>query len=138
MTFPPPPAPQVRRRLSARLILILAAIAAVVIGASTYLVVSQLGDSQPPAAADVAQRAGCGAQTVDSSLELYVREGLHCQISGQAVHVVTFAGNQQRDDYLRVAKSFGGNYVVGDFYLISVDSPSAAAAIAKTLGASVA
>lgn len=121
--------------------IVLAAMAALAIAAGVYVALMLTnGGSQgaPPTAADIAHKAGCGPVTYDSApLELYIHEGLTCDIGGKHAHVVTFAGTKQRDDYLKVAKGFGGNYVVGEGYIITVESPDAARLIAGQLGASV-
>lgn len=96
------------------------------------------GTSGPTTPAAVAAEAGCTGLTPDTPpLELYVQEGGTCTLGSDSLHIVTFAGDQQRDSYLAVARSFGGSFVVGGRYIIAVDSATTAQTLAGRLHARV-
>lgn len=135
MTFPVP----TRRRIPTWAWIVLAACAAALIAVIVFAVLMVTNkDSAPPRAGDVARQVGCGPITYDTApLELYIKEGLTCRLGANDAHIVTFATRDNRDNYLKVAKTVGGNFVVGDGYIISVVSPDTAQVVARQLGATV-
>lgn len=92
--------------------------------------------SGPPALQDIATKAGCGAITEDSE-ELYVREGGTCSAGGDELRVYTFSDGKSRDAWLQVAKGFGGVFVVGDRWVVSVDDQAAGDAVKARAGGEV-
>ena len=75
--------------------------------------------------------AGCkGDATLDTQLELYVKESGTCTLDGQQISVDTFNNKAARDAYLKVAETFGGSYGEGDLWVIHGDD---AATVAKAV-----
>jgi hypothetical protein len=66
---------------------------------------------------DVADMIGCTGWADDSE-EMYVTEGGTCDLEGEEVGAYYFADNEARDNYVDVASSFGGLYLVGDAWVI--------------------
>ncbi len=119
---------------------ILVGLAAVLVAAGSYaLTLALRRDAGPaPRVADVAARIGCSTSKLDAELELYARESGSCGIGAHRYSIAVFAGNEQRDQWLEVAVSFGGSYVVGDRFVVTVDSVDVGRELAPKLNARVA
>jgi hypothetical protein len=89
--------------------------------------VTACGGGKPPAPASaltaqsIADKTGCTGYSTDTSFELYVQEGGECTVGDQTISVVVFADNTARDNYVMIAKSFGGQYGQGDRWVIHGD-----------------
>lgn len=70
----------------------------------------------------VADMVGCEGFEATSE-EMYVTEGGPCQLDGEEISVYYFADEDARDSYVEIASDFGGNYLVGDSWV--VDAPPA-------------
>lgn len=95
-------------------------------------------DSGPLAIADLAAQAGCTSHTVDPEPQLYVREQATCTGGpADAKTIYTFAETQQRDDWLEIAKGFGGIYLVGDGWIVDTGTAEVAEATKAVAGGEV-
>jgi hypothetical protein len=73
---------------------------------------------------EAATNAECKGFTPDESLELYVKDSGRCVLNGAELHVLTFSTNEARDNYIRIAKQFGGRYFYGDGLAVTSESPA--------------
>jgi hypothetical protein len=77
--------------------------------------------------------------TSDRSGQLYTKDGWECDTTadGGAVTAYLFSDSSNRDSWLQVAKGFGGNYVVGDKWVVATDTPALANQVRGYLGGTV-
>lgn len=74
----------------------------------------------------LASKAGCESSfKTDTTTELYARELGKCTIDGAEVSLYSFASNENRDNWLKVASGFGGLYLVLDKGVLTADSKGA-------------
>ncbi len=69
--------------------------------------------------------------------QLYTREDGRCSIGDEEVNVVTFDGAAQRDQYLQVAKQFGGIYVTGETWAVATETQGTADKVKAALGGEI-
>ena len=87
----------------------------------------------PPSASDVATKASCtGWAATTGQLEMYVKESGTCTVGAAQINVDTFNDQAARDNYLKIAKSFGGSFGQGALWVIHGDD---AAAVSKAVSA---
>lgn len=73
------------------------------------------GGGRPPSITEVAKKIGCHSATIEDTNELYVAQAARC---ADGSRVLTFASNQARDNFRKIAEKVGGVYVAeGDGYL---------------------
>jgi hypothetical protein len=74
----------------------------------------------------------------DASGQLFTRDGWTCHTSsdGPDVSAYLFSNKGNRDQWLKVAKGFGGNYVVGDTWVVDTDTPALQTQVQTILGGS--
>lgn len=92
----------------------------------------------PQAVVDLMGRGGviCSGLTADTPA-LYAREQGACQIGGERVSISTFDGAEQRDRWLQVARQFGGIYVIGPGWVVSVASQTTSDRVAQATGGKI-
>lgn len=83
--------------------------------------------------ADIAAKAGCTGYS-SSSGELYVKEGGDCDLNGQTINVKTFQDTAARDNWLKIAQSFGGVFGEGDRWVISGEDAATVRSATKAAG----
>lgn len=96
-----------------------------VVGAALLLAAcsgSEDGAGDIASGQDLADAIGCTGFSNDSE-EMFVSEGGTCQLDGEEIFIYYFADNAARDNYVDVGSEFGGNYLIGDNWV--VDAPSA-------------
>ncbi|MGZ4663574.1 MAG: hypothetical protein ACXV5Q_00610 [Frankiaceae bacterium] len=97
-------------------------------------------DSGVLTAQSIADKAGCSSFTEDesSSRELFVADSGDCTLGGDTVHVRTFTNNETRDNWLKVAKKFGGSrYDVANRVVAYGENQQTADALKAKLGGSI-
>ncbi len=72
---------------------------------------------------EVADMIGCTGWSNTSEDDTFVREGGTCQLNGQEVGVYYFLDDMARNGYVEEGSAMGGNYLVGDGWVI--EAPSA-------------
>lgn len=77
---------------------------------------SDIGSGQ-----ELADAVGCSDYTGDSE-EMFVSEGGSCTLDGEDIAVYYFADNDARDGYVEIGSDFGGNYLVGDHWVVDAKS----------------
>lgn len=83
----------------------------------------------------MADELGCDTFTATTTEELGVREIGTCNLDGKEVRLLTFASNDARDTYVKIASEFGGRYVVKDRQVFTSDDGATVDAInAKVSG----
>ncbi len=106
-------------------------------GGSTSTPTSASSTSVPTSASSVAQRTGCtGFATITPTL--YALDEGDCTLGPDSLDVVTFADNGKRDQWVKVAKGFGGSYVVGDRFAVTGMSPGSVGQVASGTGGAAA
>ncbi len=70
---------------------------------------------------DVADLVGCTGFD-NNSEEIFVSEGGPCDLDGEQINVYYFADNDARDSYVDMGSDFGGNYLVGDGWVVDGSS----------------
>lgn len=70
---------------------------------------------------DLADAIGCTDFSNDSE-EMFVAEGGTCQLDGEEIWIYYFADNDARDSYVEIGSDFGGNYLVGDGWVVDAKS----------------
>lgn len=80
---------------------------------------------------DMAKKLNCSYE--GGSEELFVKEGGPCG----DYDLYTFNDNEGRDNWVKAASSFGGNYVVGDKWVVMTDTGALAKKAQKTLGGDI-
>lgn len=89
----------------------------------------------PRTLGDLEAAVSCQAGTVqDASGELFTSGGAECTTPAGDTHVYTFASTANRDNWLKVAQSFGGGFVLGDGWAVSTDSRDGAVQLQKAAG----
>lgn len=91
---------------------------------------------KPVTATGLASKIGCSGYS-NSSNEMYVKEGGDCTLNGQTISIDTFNDNTARDNYVKVAKSFGGVYGQGDRWVVHGDDAGVVGDAVKALGGSM-
>ena len=70
--------------------------------------------------------------------ELYTRSNATCSLSEDlSLDVATFASGENRDNWINTAKNFGGVFVVGANWAVSVNDPDTAKRIRGAIGGTV-
>lgn len=95
------------------------------------------GSSGPSVASssDVAKAVGCDTSfRPDDSSEMFVTDSGSCSLGGRDVTVNYFADNAQRDQWVKVATTMGGRYLVGDHFALEGPTPALEAAKGKAGG----
>lgn len=85
----------------------------------------------------MASDLGCSEFGLASTEELGVREKGTCELSGQKVSLYTFATNEARDTWVKIASGFGGRYVVKDRQVFSSDDSATVDAIKDKVGGEI-
>jgi hypothetical protein len=88
---------------------------------------------KPMTATELASKVGCSGYS-NSSTEMYVKEGGDCTLNGQTISIDTFNDNTARDNYVKVARSFGGVYGQGDGWVIHGDDSGVVGDAVKAAG----
>ncbi|HET7310830.1 MAG TPA: hypothetical protein VFJ17_05850 [Mycobacteriales bacterium] len=81
----------------------------------------------------------CVSQS-DASGELFTKDGWECDTTSGGGGVVTayvFSDDGNRDNWLKVARGFGGNYVVGNRWVVATDTPALAQQVQHVLGGTI-
>jgi hypothetical protein len=60
----------------------------------------------------IAQQIGCGT-TAPAEVQIYAKDAATCSKGTATLYIYTFASDTLRDQWLKVAQSFGGQYQVG-------------------------
>jgi hypothetical protein len=81
--------------------------------------------TKPPSAQDIINKLSaaeltCSGVTPADDPQLGTREDVSCELRGESINVVTFNTSTARDQFLTVAREFGGIYIVGDLWAVSV------------------
>jgi hypothetical protein len=105
--------------------------------AVTVVFVIRAGERDVTPVTDLASRLGCSGFTQGTQIELFVREQGDCQFDGATVTLHTFTTGDAAASWLQVAQNFGGIYVVGDRWAISVDTQDKANAVRAKLGGDI-
>lgn len=87
-------------------------------------------------AMDLMTKAGCTDASVGIT-QTYSYETGRCQLHGVPVLIAMFDSTQLRDQWLQAARQVGGTFVEAESWAAKADTPEAAAALAKALGATV-
>jgi hypothetical protein len=101
------------------------------------------GDEKAPAPsaghtlASLASAVGCGGLEHDKDPQLFVREQGSCTIAAHQVKLYTFGDTGSRDSWLKVAQGFGGVYVVGERWVVSVDEQETAELVRGLVGGDI-
>lgn len=86
---------------------------------------------------DLASAIGCSGYE-GGSQELYVADGGTCTLdSNDAVIVDTFSSQDNATKYADAAKSAGGVYVIGNKWVVGVDSNDQAQAVIGKIGGKI-
>lgn len=85
---------------------------------------------------DVASKVGCTGYHDESTEELYVQRYGTCTLEGTETRVYTFSDTTNRDNWLKVARGFGGTYAVKGRAIVTSDSAAAVDTAAGKLGVS--
>ena len=92
------------------------------------------GGSDPDSPKAIADELGCADTFQPSSTEeLGVEAVGECQMSGETIRLLTFATDDARDGFVKVAEGFGGRYVTGPAYAVEVQTAQAEAAVKDAL-----
>lgn len=84
--------------------------------------------------ASVAEDADCTDFATSETNELGVSEGGKCERNGAQITINTFSNNEARDTWVRLARTVGGPYFVGDrFVAYSHKNPQATASLSDSL-----
>lgn len=71
----------------------------------------------------------------DDNGELFTRDGWRCTVAdGDTVTAHTFSDNGLRDKWIEAAKQYGGNFVSGDKWAVTADSPALALQVQAAVG----
>lgn len=87
-------------------------------------------------AASAADAIGCETSTPSETTELFVTDAAECTIDGNEVSVYYFSTSDARDSYLDIAGQFGGQYLVGDNFLVDA-SPEVLQELQTALGGDI-
>jgi hypothetical protein len=95
--------------------------------------------TKPPSAQDIinqltAAELTCSGVTPASDRQLGTREDVSCELRGESINIVTFNTNTARDQFLTVAREFGGIYVVGDLWAVGVPNEGLGMSVRKATG----
>lgn len=82
-------------------------------------------------------KLGCVVQESEGENQLFTREDVTCAFGGEDANILTFASDDNKARWLEVAEQFGGLYVEGPDWIVSVEAQSTAQSIAATLDGKV-
>jgi hypothetical protein len=71
--------------------------------------------AKPPDIATDAAKVGCASPTPEQTEEIFIREAVRC---ADGRRLITFGGNDARDNFRKAAQDFGGVYEEGNGYLV--------------------
>lgn len=66
---------------------------------------------------ELADLLGCDGFEATSE-EMYVTEGGPCQLGGEEISIYYFADGDAKDSYVEIGSDFGGNYLIGDNWVV--------------------
>ena len=94
------------------------------------------GATSVTSAADVAEAIGCSTSSPYSTEELFVTDAAKCDIHSEEVTAYYFSTNDARDSYLEIAGQFGGQYLVGENFLVEA-TPAGLKALQEEVGGEI-
>ena len=94
------------------------------------------GAASVTSAADVADVIGCSTSSPYSTEELFVTDAAKCDVNGEEVTAYYFSTNDARDSYLEIAGQFGGQYLVGENFLVEA-TPAGLKALQEEVGGEI-
>jgi hypothetical protein len=90
-----------------------------------------------PDVVSLSRETGCTGFDRSGQTELYVREQISCALGGSQITVYTFNDRASQQQWLDVARGFGGVYVIGDRWVVSTDDQATAQAVKGKLGGEI-
>lgn len=99
--------------------LVIAAVLAVA-GCSSTATPAPTTTTAPPGnltVQQVATQVGCGA-TAPAETQIYTLDAATCYLGDKTLYIYTFSSDKLRDQWLTVARSFGGQYQVGAGWVV--------------------
>lgn len=97
------------------------------------------GGSSPPSPKALADKINCDVYELQTGqIELGAREQAWCEIGEERLTILTYKSNEPRDSSQKIAEELGGGIaVVGDRFVVRVDSQAMAERVKKAVGGEI-
>lgn len=96
------------------------------------------GGSDAPQPQALADKIGCDSFEAETEqLELGSREQGFCDLGDETLTIHTYKSNEPRDTAQKIAEEFGGIAVVGDRFVVRVDTQATAERVQAAVGGDI-